>query len=276
VFGYVMMALTAIIILAPVYWLVISSLSTQASLLKAPPDWIPDRLTFDNYKNILFPDASTSQVSRMFMQTLRNSAIVASAVTLVGLVLGIFAAYAFGRLEFRGRRAGLLVILATQMLPAISLIIPLYLVFNNLGWLDSLGMLVIVYLSFGLPFVVYIMTSFLQSIPRELEEAARVDGCSRVGALFRVIIPLSGPGVAATAIFSFLMAWDEFFFALILTSSYASKTVPVAIAEFTGRHAIDYTAMTTGGVLAAIPPVLIALIFQRYIVQGLTAGAVKG
>src|SRR5690606_25681169 len=131
-FGCVMMALTAIAILAPVYWHVGSSRSTQASLLVAPPDWLPDRVTLDDYRNSLFPDSSPSQVARMFMQTLRNSTIVATTVTAVGLALGTFAAYAFARLEFRGRRAGLLVILATQMLPAISLIIPLYLVLNSL------------------------------------------------------------------------------------------------------------------------------------------------
>lgn len=212
----------------------------------------------------------------MFKSTLANSFIVSATVTLVGLLIGSLAGYSFGRLRFSGRKAGLMMIMATRMLPSISIVIPLYLIFGNLQLVDTKFTLIVLYLTFTLPFTIWLMASFFQSIPRELEEAARIDGCTRLGALYRVIFPLSLPGFVATGIFTFMMAWDEFFFALIFTSSYNAKTVPVAIAEFTGRHAIDYTAMTTGGVLAAIPPVILALIFQRFIIKGLTSGAVKG
>jgi multiple sugar transport system permease protein len=136
--------------------------------------------------------------------------------------------------------------------------------------------LIITYLSFALPFAIWLMASFFETIPIELEDAARMDGCSRLQILFYILLPISAPGLISTTLFVFLLAWDEFFFALIFTSTVAAKTVPVAIAEFTGRYVVDITAMMTGGVLAAIPPVLLALLFQRYIVSGMTAGAVKG
>jgi multiple sugar transport system permease protein len=142
--------------------------------------------------------------------------------------------------------------------------------------LNTPYVLIATYLSFTLPFAIWLMASFFETIPVELEDAARIDGCSRIGTLFRVILPISTPGLISTGLFVFLLAWDEFFFALIFTSTDAAKTVPVAIAEFTGRYVVDVTAMMTGGVVAALPPVLLALIFQRYIVRGLTAGAVKG
>lgn len=276
VIGYILMVVVAIWILAPIYWLVISSLSTQASLLKKPIDWIPDNITLKNYISIFASTEGTSQAAEMFTTALYNSVFVSFFVTLISLFVGIPAAYSFSRLKFKGRKIGMLTMIATRMIPVVSLIIPIYIFFNQLNMLDKKVTLIFVYLSFTLPFVIYIMTGFFRGIPTELEDSARIDGCSRIGALIRVILPLSGPGIASVAIFSFLLAWDQFFYALILTNSYASKTVPVAITEFTGRHAINYTAMTTGGVLAAIPPMIIVIIFQRLIIKGLTAGSVKG
>lgn len=276
IIGYTLMLLLLVIIFAPIYWLLVSSISTRAELLSIPTHWIPQEPTLRHYIDILFAGKEASRTARMFKSTLGNSLIVSLTVTVLGLLIGALAGYSFGRMRFKGRKTGLMVIMATRMLPAISIIIPLYLIFGNLRLADTKSVLIILYLTFTLPFTIWLMASFFQSIPKELEEAARIDGCTRLGALFRVIFPLSLPGFVATGIFTFMMAWDEFFFALIFTSTYNAKTVPVAIAEFTGRHAIDYTAMTAGGVLAAIPPVLLALIFQRFIVKGLTSGAVKG
>jgi multiple sugar transport system permease protein len=167
-------------------------------------------------------------------------------------------------------------ILGTRMIPEISLVIPLYLFATRVGLFNSPGILIITYLSFALPFAIWLMAAFFDTIPVELEDAARIDGCNRLETLWRIIMPISAPGLVSTGLFVFLTAWDEFFFALILTSTVSAKTVPVAIAEFTGRYVVDVGGMMTGGVLAAIPPVLLSLIFQRYIVGGLTAGAVKG
>src|SRR5215211_3737916 len=170
----------------------------------------------------------------------------------------------------------LLLFLSTYMLPPIAILISLYLTLVQLRLLDSKLGLVLVYCSFITPFVLWIMSGYFRSIPRDLEDAARIDGCSRMGALFRVVLPLARPGLLATALFGFLLAWDEFLYALIFTSSLNSKTIPVAIAEFTGRHAVDFGLIAAGGVLAALPPLLLTMFFQRYLLDGLSSGAVKG
>jgi multiple sugar transport system permease protein len=260
----------------PVAWLVISSTSTRAELLSVPIHWIPQSPTFQNYIDILTPGTTTSEVARTFKVTLGNSLLVASIVTVISLTVGSLASYALVRISFRFRQALLIGILGTRMIPEISLVIPLYILASRFRVLNTPYILIATYLSFALPFAIWLMAAFFETIPVELEEAARMDGCSRLGILFRIVMPISAPGLVSTALFVFLMAWDEFFFALIFTSTLAAKTVPVAIAEFTGRYVVDITAMMTGGVLAAIPPVLLSLLFQRYIVSGLTAGAVKG
>lgn len=263
-------------IYVPVAWLIISSISTRAELLSTPIHWIPQQPTLQNYLNILVPAQGTSEVARTFRITLLNSFLVASSVTVIALVVGSLAAYALIRLRFPFRQSLLIGILGTRMIPEISLVIPLYLFATRVGLFNSPGILIITYLSFALPFAIWLMAAFFDTIPLELEDAARIDGCSRLEILWKIIFPISAPGLVSTGLFVFLSAWDEFFFALILTSTVAAKTVPVAIAEFTGRYVVDVGGMMTGGVLAAIPPVLLSLIFQRYIVSGLTAGAVKG
>ena len=275
VLGYAGMVLVAVLVLAPIAWLGISSISTRQELLSVPPHWIPQQPTLANYRNILLPTPQTPEVARTYRQALANSLVVASVVTAAGVAISTLAAYSFGRMRFSGRRELLLAILATRMLPAISIVIPLYLIAYHIGLLDTKLVLILLYLSFTLPFSTWLMTAFVREIPRELEDAARVDGATRFGALWRVVLPLTLPGVVATAIFTFIMAWDEFFFALVFTSTHAAKTVPVAISEFTGRYVVDYPAMTTGGVLGALPPVLLALVFHRWFIRGLTAGALK-
>ena len=263
-------------IYVPVAWLVISSISSRAELLSTPIHWIPQHPTFQNYINILSPSQGTSEVAKTFHITLWNSLLVASSVTVIALVFGSIAAYALIRLRFPFRQTLLIGILGTRMIPEISLVIPLYLFATRFGLFNSPIILIITYLSFALPFAIWLMAAFFESIPVELEDAARIDGCNRIQTLWKIIMPISAPGLVSTGLFVFLTAWDEFFFALILTSTVSAKTVPVAIAEFTGRYVVDVGGMMTGGVLAAIPPVLLSLIFQRYIVSGLTAGAVKG
>ncbi len=260
----------------PLAWLFTASISTKAELLAVPIHWFPQNPTFKNYLDILLPGSSTSEISRTIAITLGNSFKVASLVTIICLVVGSLAAYALARISFRGNRAIMLGILGTRMIPEISLVIPLFIIASGFGMTDKPIVLIITYLTFALPFSIWLMAAFFQTIPVELEDAARIDGCSRLETFFRIILPISSPGLVSTAMFIFLLAWDEFFFALIFTSSLGAKTVPVALAEFVGRYVTDINAMMAGGVLAAIPPVLLALIFHRYIVSGLTAGAVKG
>jgi multiple sugar transport system permease protein len=260
----------------PVIWLVISSISTRADLLAVPIRWFPESPTLKNYIDILTPGSGSSEVARTFKATLKNSMLVASSVTIISLLVGSLASYALVRIRFPFRRGFLVGILATRMIPEVSLVIPLYIIAARIGWINSPKILIVTYLSFALPFAIWLMAAFFQTIPVELEDAARIDGCSRLRTLFQIIMPISAPGLVSTALFVFLTAWDEFFFALLFTSTIQAKTVPVAIAEFTGRYVVDVTGMMTGGVIAAIPPVILSLIFQRYIVSGLTAGAVKG
>ncbi|GAB4573418.1 MAG: carbohydrate ABC transporter permease [Anaerolineae bacterium] len=275
-FLYFCMAVVLAAIFAPLAWLVISSISPRAELLSVPPHWWPENPTLQNYIDVIAPGEDTSRAAQDYRFALGNSIVVAGSVTLISLTVGTLAAYAYARLEFPFRRSGLIAYMGLRMLPAISVALPLYVILRDNRLLNTRIGLVLVYLSFVLPFVIYVMTNFFHSIPPELEDAARVDGCTRLSALWRVILPISRPGLVATGVFAFLLAWDEFFFALLYTSTPVAKTVPVAIAEFTGRHAIDFSAQATGGVLAAIPPVVLALIFQRYIVRGLAAGSVKG
>ena len=274
VFIYVAAMFTAAIILAPFMWLLISSIAAPTDLLARPLRWIPAHPSLSRYAELVSGKSSDTAVT--FQAGMLNSAIVATSSVLISLGVGIFGAYAFARLRFRFQRGILLLFLSTYMLPPIAILISLYLTMVQLHLLDTKLGLILVYCSFITPFVLWIMSGYFRSIPRDLEDAARIDGCSRMGALFRIILPLARPGLLATALFGFLLAWDEFLYALIFTSSLGSKTIPVAIAEFTGRHTVDFGMVAAGGILASLPPLVIAFVFQRYIVGGLASGAVKG
>ncbi len=265
--------LVAFVVLAPPAWLLISSISSQSELLSVPVHWIPQEPTLERYRQII---NATTDSAAVFRRSLFNSLIVAGTVTVICVLVGSLAAYSFARLKNAGHKQLIYILLLSYMLPPIILVIPLYRTMGNLGLTDTLLALIIIYSALIMPFAVWIMRGFFQSIPGDLEEAAMTDGCTQFGAFTRIILPLSLPGIVATALFCFLLAWEEFLIALIFTSSPQAKTIPVAIAEFTGRHAIDFGMMAAGGVIAAIPPVLIALVFQRYLISGLSAGAVKG
>jgi len=260
----------------PVLWLFTASLSTQVELFTVPPHWIPQHPTFQNYLDIIFPSQAASSVPRTYAVALLNSIKIASIVTFICIVLGSLTAYALVRIPFKFNLPIQIGILGTRMIPEVSLVIPLFIIASKLNLINKPIVLIITYMSFALPFAIWMMAAFFQTVPIELEDAARLDGCTRLGILFRVVLPISIPGLISTAMFVFLVAWDEFFYALIFTSTLAAKTAPVAIAEFIGRFAVNITGMMAGGIMAAVPPVLLALIFQRYIVSGLTAGAVKG
>jgi multiple sugar transport system permease protein len=260
----------------PILWLFSASLSNQVDLFALPMHWIPLHPTLKNYLDIIFPSLASNSVPRTFAVALLNSLKIASAVTIISLVIGSMAAYALARIPFKFSKVILLGIIATRMIPEVSLILPLFIIASSMQLINKPIILIVTYMSFALPFAIWMMVAFFQTVPVELEDAARIDGCSRLGILFRVVIPISVPGLVSTAMFVFLLAWDEFFYALIFTSTLASKTVPVAMSEFVGRYAININGMMAGGILAALPPIILALAFQRYIVKGMTAGAVKG
>ncbi|MEU5721814.1 carbohydrate ABC transporter permease [Micromonospora sp. NPDC047738] len=274
VFVHLAALATSVVILAPFVWLLYSSLVGQTDVVSRPMRWLPEHVTLDRYREI-FAGGGTG-AGAAFRSAMVNSFLVAGGTVVISLAVGVLGGYALARLRFPLRRATLLSFLVTYMLPPIALIIPLYLLMSRFGLLDTRTGLIVVYCSLATPFALWNMSTFFGSLPVELEEAARVDGCSRLGALVRVMLPLSKPGILATALYAFLLCWDEFLYSLIFTSTSQAKTVPVAIAEFTGRNAVDFGLIAAGGVLAALPPVVLAVVFQRYLIGGLASGAVKG
>jgi multiple sugar transport system permease protein len=275
-FVYSGMAVALVVILAPFTWLLISSVADKTDLLTRPLSWIPAHISFQRFADLTVGGSPADTQAQEFRSALMNSMIIASVTTLVGMTVGTIAAYAFSRFRFPGRGWMILGFMATTMLPPIALLLPLYQIMNTLGLSDTPLALIIIYSSFVTPYVVWLMRGYLDTIPRDLDDAARVDGCSRLGALWRVIVPVSLPGLLSTALLAFLLAWDEFLYALVVTQTNASRTLPVALNDFIGRYGTDFGRLATGGVIAAIPPLIIAFVFQRYIVAGLTAGSVKG
>ena len=260
--------------IAPLAWTLLASVSTQADIVARPARWWPSTLHLDRYATILFDAASP--VGTSFRAAFMNSLVVGVSTVAISMLVGILGAYAFARLRFPFRKTTLMVFLATYMLPQIALLIPLYLILSSLGLLDTTLGLVLVDCALVIPFTLWILSNYFATIPADLEDAARIDGTSRLGALFRVILPSARPGIFAAVMFAFLLAWDEFMYALIFTSTDQAKTLPVAIAEFAGRYTTDFGLVAAGGLIASIPPLVIALVFQRQIVSGLAAGAVKG
>jgi multiple sugar transport system permease protein len=267
-------AVVGIGVLLPFAWMVEASFAPQRDLISRPLRWFPSGLDLSRYTEIF--TGGEGGVGQTFRAALVNSTVVAGVTVIIAMMVGILGAYAFARLRFPFRRATLMVFLATYMLPQIALLIPLYFILSSLSLLDTQLGLILVDCSLVIPFTLWILSNYFLTIPVELEEAARIDGTSRVGALFRVVLPSAKPGIFAAIMFSFLLAWDEFMYALIFTSSDAAKTLPVAISEFAGRYTTDFGLVAAGGILAALPPIVVAIIFQRYVVSGLGTGAVKG
>jgi multiple sugar transport system permease protein len=269
-------------IVLPFAWVVLTSLMTEAESLSVPPHWIPDYITFDNYLAFFDPSILGTQqlagggAAQGAPRAMLNSAVVATSVAFLNMIIGSLGGYAFARLNFRGSATLLLVYLATRMVPALAIMVSLYLIFQTLGLLDSLFALILSYLTFTVPYSVWIMASYFRTIPRDLEDAARVDRCNWINMMLRVFLPVASPGLVACAMFAFMASWGEFLYALLFTSTLNSRTMPIVIASFVTDVTASPTLMNAGGVLAVLPPLLLALIFQRLIVSGITAGAVKG
>ncbi len=274
---YLAVAAIVVAALGPLAWAAISSISSQVELLEVPPHWIPHTPTLSGYRDLLHPTASGLMPAvYSFRRSLANTLLVSGVTTLVCLVVGSIAAYAFARLHFAAKRSIFNLVVFTQMLPSVALIIPLYILLVRMHLVDTLTGLSLVYTSFTLPFVIWVMRGHFQTIPHELEDAARVDGCSRLGALVRIVVPVSAPGFVATGTFAFLGAWGEFLLPVVLTSTDRAEPLTVIISQFSGVYNIDYHLMTTAGVLAALPPVILALVFSERLISGLTEGGVKG
>jgi multiple sugar transport system permease protein len=264
--------LVVLFALIPVLWLISISLKPPAEL--ADQNFIPQSVSFDNYKSLFEGGIDDSP----FIKPLINSILIALITTAISIVLASFCAYAIARLEFPGKRLILAGALAIAMFPPISTVGPLFDMWRALGLYDTYPGLIIPYLTFSLPLAIYVLVAFFREIPWELEQAAQVDGATPFQAFTKVIVPLAAPGVFTAAILVFIFCWNDFLFAISLTSSDASRTVPAALAFFTGES--SFTAPTgsiaAAAVVVTLPIIVFVLFFQRRIVAGLTAGAVKG
>jgi len=267
---YLLLLPALLFALAPVYWMLTISLKSEVDQFASPPPWFFFTPTLEHYYDAF--------VTRGFGRYLLTSAIVAVASTAVALVIGSLAAYALARfqLPWQLNRRLSLWILSTRMFPAIVTAAPLFLMMRDLRLLNTRASLIIVYTAFNLPFVVWMMRGFFAELPRDLEEAALVDGDSRIGALVRVVLPLVAPGLAATAVFCLIISWNEFLFALVLTQTDAAMTLPVGIAGRVTQYEIKWGVMSAAATVAIVPILVFALALQKYLVRGLSMGAVKG
>ena len=260
-----------IIALFPFYWTLITSIKIDSEINASPPTLIPHSFTLVNYIQAF---ASTQPA---FAKDLLNSTLVAIFTTILSLIFGSIAAYAISRTKFLGKSAVLAIVLSVQMFPLIALVGPLYVFFTGpFNVYDTYVALIIPYLVISLPVTIYFLTSFFNDLPPDLEEAALVDGTTRLGALWRIILPLTAPGVFTTAILSFITVWNDFLFGLTMTSDSNAQTVTVAIPLFNGEHQIAFGEVSAAAIIVTIPLVIMVLFLQRRIVSGLTAGAVKG
>jgi arabinogalactan oligomer/maltooligosaccharide transport system permease protein len=244
----------------------------QNFALSASP--IPHTFTLDNFENLFGARGGRGEL--LFLQHTLNSVIVALATTVVGVVLSCTAAYALSRFRFPGRKAGLTTFLVVQMFPATLLMLPLYVILDKLGLLNSLVGLVLVYSTTAIPFCVWTLKGYFDTLPRELEEAARIDGASQWMIFRKIILPLARPGIAVTALFSFMTAWNEFIMASTFMTDESKFTLPVLIQSSVGQFSSDYGLFAAGAVVTSIPVMVAFYVLQKYLVGGLTAGAVKG
>jgi multiple sugar transport system permease protein len=255
--------------LAPFYWMIVTAFRDVGFTFDTTPFFT--HVTWDNFATVF-----DESLGNHFGKNLLNSLIVGGITTIVALLVGVFSAYALARLNFRFKFVVLGFILGASMFPGVALVTPLFQLFTNIGWFGTYQALIIPNISFVLPLTVYTLTSFFREMPWELEEAARIDGCTQGQAFRKVILPLAAPATFTTAILAFIASWNEFLIASQLSND-ATKTVTVAIASFAGAqpHQEPYTAVMAAGTIVTIPLVILVLIFQRKIVAGLTAGAVK-
>ncbi len=251
----------------PLYWMLNTAFKPAKDAIDPDPSLLPTGITFANFGRAL--DIAD------FWGPVGRSLVVSLAVVVIGMAVGLLAALAISRFAFRGRKIVIVGILAVQMVPLVAMIIPVFLLLNDLGQYDRLTGLIITYLTFILPFTVWTLRGFIVNIPKELEEAAMVDGCSRTGAFLRVVFPLLAPGMVATSVYGFIQAWNEYLYALMLLSQ-KNQTATVWLGNFTTKHGTEYAPMMAGATMMAVPIVALFLLVQRKMAAGLTAGAVKG
>lgn len=261
------------IICLPGLWIVLSSLRPTVEIMAKPPVWIPEQLSFDAYVAMF---SGVGQGGIPVIEYFRNSLVVAVTSTVIALAVGMAGGYAFARYRFRGKSAIFLGFMLTRTVPGIALSLPLFFLYARLGIIDTHFGLILAYVALNVPFTIWLIDGFFRQVPRDLAEAAQIDGCTRWQAFWQVEFPLARPGIASAGIFAFLISWNEFALASQLTRSINSKTLPVGLLDYTSEFTIDWRGMCALAVVMIVPALTLTFIVQKHLVSGLTSGAVKG
>lgn len=264
---YVLLAVASFFVLTPVLWMISTSIKDETELFSDPPILWPDNPTFAAFISV-FDDYP-------FADYIGNSLLVVLSATAISLFFSTLAGYGLSRFKFRGRGTFLAFLLLSQMFPSVMLVIPYFKIMQTAGLLDSLLGLTITYISFTIPFCTWMMYGYFKSIPKELDEAASIDGCGPMRTFFTVILPLALPGMVATSIYAFITGWNEYLFALILTNSEEQKTLPIGIGQLIGQYKVEWNELMAASIYSTIPLMIVFLFLQRYLISSLTAGAVK-
>lgn len=265
--------IVCLIVLYPVLWVIMMAI-TPNEIAGVSSSLIPQQVTFDNFIDVV--SRVDDYGNHLFLHQLKNSVLVAAITTALGVLLACTAAYGFSRLNFVGRQLGLQAFLVTQMFPGVVMTIPLYILLGKLGLLNSIVGLVLVYSVSALPFCVWNLKGYFDTIPKELEEAAIVDGASRIRIFVTIVLPLARPAIAITALFSFMTAWNEFILAATLMNSELAYTLPVALKQYVGAQSVQYGLFAAGAIIVSVPIMALFFALQKNLVGGLTAGGVKG
>ncbi|MEN3421962.1 carbohydrate ABC transporter permease [Brucella abortus] len=273
VFYLVGLFLAMLVICLPGFWIVLSSLRPPVEIMAKPPVWIPQDISLDAYRT-MFSGAGAGGVP--VWDYFRNSIIVSVTSTVVSLIIGMSGGYAFARFRFRGKSATFLGFMLTRSVPGIALSLPLFMVYSRIGIIDTHFGLILTYVALNIPFTTWLIDGFFRQVPKDLAEAAQIDGCTRWQAFWQVEFPLAGPGIASAGIFAFLTCWNEYALASQLTRSVNSKTLPVGLLDYTAEFTIDWRGMCALAVVMIVPALALTFVIQKHLVSGLTFGAVKG
>lgn len=258
----------AVILLFPIAWMVVVSFQTEAETYQTPLNWLPSQIDFRNYETMW----QALDFQRFFL----NTAVVAGATTIIAIFVSAPAGYALTRYRFTGAESYSTLLLATQMFPRVVLIVPYFILMRSLGLINTYPALIMIYVSFAVPFCVWMLRGHFQSIPADLDEAALVDGGGPIGTFWRIALPLCLPGVAATAMFAFLLGWNEFLFALVLTTDQQMAVITLGLASLIGEYKTQWNELMAATVVSSIPAIILYAILERFLVTGLTSGATKG
>jgi multiple sugar transport system permease protein len=273
VFYLIGLFLAMLIICLPGFWIVLSSLRPPVEIMAKPPVWIPNELSLDAYR-AMFSGIGKGGIP--IWDYFRNSLIISITSTVIALAIGMSGGYAFARFKFAGKSVTFLGLMLTRSVPGIALSLPLFIVYSRIGIIDTHFGLILTYVALNVPFTIWLIDGFFRQVPKDLAEAAQIDGCTRWQAFWKVEFPLAGPGIASAGIFAFLTCWNEYALASQLTRSVNSKTLPVGLLDYTAEFTIDWRGMCALAVVMIVPALALTFIIQKHLVSGLTFGAVKG